>query len=615
MRALSLVLGGRLRGTTSPATLLGLAMGVFLAAAPAEAEKVGVAAAVNPDAFSSLSGAPQSQLNIGKSIFYNERINTTGSGLVQVLLVDGSTFTVGPGSDLVIDRFVYNPKKQTGQVVATFSKGVVRYVGGKISKNDAGVTIKTPTGALAIRGGMVQGNGKVWSFLYGTAMSFTGKNGQTYTVYQPGYTLDLSGGVPKIRPTTSADINAVMTALTNGNTGGIGNAGDDGNPDAQQQLLAETISLQDLISDAATDRITDTIASQEVEDGGDTPPPPPPPPPPRTDGTFNGYAAGWYLDVPDTTGIDTNDYSNGYGDVESGRLANLYPESVSVTFNAAQNTVSASLRVRAYSGILPLGYPYGGGATIGFGEPSIFASDSNFAATARADQTSILSELGQIAPATSVAGGLISGSGPLCANCDFLRWGSWVSAIAYDEHEYNEQTSPRIAGTIGWWITGNLPTEGEIALIDQGTATYDGTTIGTVIPFDHQSDEWGLPLTAAGTVNMDWDFAQRSGLLEIKNFKSSVTGAPPAINISGTMRVPGQLDIESLNRFSGRLSGNVGADSSIHGFASGSFARNGKDPIGGVVGNWSASNSDVRANAIFGASKTGFNPNASFQGH
>jgi hypothetical protein len=81
------------------------------------------------------------------------------------------------------------------------------------------------------------------------------------------------------------------------------------------------------------------------------------------------------------------------------------------------------------------------------------------------------------------------------------------------------------------------------------------------------------------------------------------------------MRVPGQLDIESLNRFSGRLSGNVGADSSIHGFASGSFARNGKDPIGGVVGNWSASNSDVRANAIFGASKTGFNPNGSFQGH
>src|SRR5688572_14925584 len=117
-----------LLSTTSAAALLGVVLGASLTALPAQAEKVGVAAAVNPDAFSSLSGAPQSQLNIGKSIFYNERINTTTSGLVQVLLVDGSTFTVGPGSDLVIDKFVYNPKKGTGQIAASFSKGVARFV-------------------------------------------------------------------------------------------------------------------------------------------------------------------------------------------------------------------------------------------------------------------------------------------------------------------------------------------------------------------------------------------------------------------------------------------------------------------------------------------------------
>ena len=64
-------------------------------------------------------------------MFYNQRINTTGEGLVQVLLVDGSTFTVGPGSDLVIDKFVYDPSKGKGEVVAAFSKGVMRFVGGK----------------------------------------------------------------------------------------------------------------------------------------------------------------------------------------------------------------------------------------------------------------------------------------------------------------------------------------------------------------------------------------------------------------------------------------------------------------------------------------------------
>ena len=46
------------------------ALFVLLGCEETRAEKVGVAAAVNPDAFSTLAGAPQTQLNIGKSIFY-----------------------------------------------------------------------------------------------------------------------------------------------------------------------------------------------------------------------------------------------------------------------------------------------------------------------------------------------------------------------------------------------------------------------------------------------------------------------------------------------------------------------------------------------------------------
>lgn len=126
------------------AALLALCLG--LAAGNASAEKVGVAAAVNPDAYSSLSGATEKQLRIGKSIFYNERISTDASGVVQVLLVDGSTFTVGANSDLVIDRFVYDPRKKSGEVVATFSKGAMRFIGGKISKNPEGVTVNTQPG-------------------------------------------------------------------------------------------------------------------------------------------------------------------------------------------------------------------------------------------------------------------------------------------------------------------------------------------------------------------------------------------------------------------------------------------------------------------------------------
>jgi hypothetical protein len=83
------------------------ALSLAWAPTPALAEKVGVTAAVKPDAFS--DGAP---VTIGSSVFYNQRINTSGSGLVQVLLVDGSTFTVGPGSDLVIDKFRLRPQEE-----------------------------------------------------------------------------------------------------------------------------------------------------------------------------------------------------------------------------------------------------------------------------------------------------------------------------------------------------------------------------------------------------------------------------------------------------------------------------------------------------------------------
>ena len=220
----------------------------------------------------------QTQLNIGKSIFFDERINTTGSGLVQVLLVDGSTFTVGPGSDLVIDKFVYDPNKKSGEVVASFSKGVMRFVGGKISKNEGGVTVNTPSGALAIRGGMFQGSvtgGKgVFSFLYGVNMTLTGKNGQQFTVFQPGNTIDTTSGTPTIRPTTTGDVNAFMNALSKGGTVvTLGGSNDKTNTAGgpPKQVVYETLSLQDLISDATQTSINDQVQNQEDKGTTTTP--------------------------------------------------------------------------------------------------------------------------------------------------------------------------------------------------------------------------------------------------------------------------------------------------------------------------------------------------------
>jgi hypothetical protein len=263
---------------------------VLAAAIPAQAaQKVGVAAAVNPDAF-----AGGQVINLGKSLFFNQRVNTSANGLVQVLLVDGSTFTVGPNSNLVIDKFVYDPAKGQGEMVATFSKGALRFVGGKLSKKEGGVTVKTPQGALAIRGGIAQlqvnAGGSKFLFDFGDRMQLFGNDGQTHTIFQPGNTIDATGGGnPFVRPTSAEDIRFFLTQLASkpGQSGGAGSGGgpSDGEtqsgmggqgagantppPVGNNEIQTEIFTVK--IEDATSDEIT-----REIVDFFNQPPPPPP---------------------------------------------------------------------------------------------------------------------------------------------------------------------------------------------------------------------------------------------------------------------------------------------------------------------------------------------------
>lgn len=185
------------------------------------ADRVGVASAVTPKATSTPPGAGTRTLKIGKSVFYNERITTSDSGVVQVLLVDGSTFTVGPRSSLLIDKFVYNPHKGTGEMTATLSKGALRFVGGKLSKQEPAVKVKTPAGELTVRGGIFQGivnssNQAVFAFVFGDYLALNRK-GRRYTIKQSGNLFAIgNSGPPIIRRTTQTDTNLILAAISGG---------------------------------------------------------------------------------------------------------------------------------------------------------------------------------------------------------------------------------------------------------------------------------------------------------------------------------------------------------------------------------------------------------------
>jgi hypothetical protein len=65
--------------------------------------------------------------------------------------------TLGPGSDLTIDNFVYDPETKAGKLAMTAAVGVFRFVGGRASKDEP-VIINTPTATVGIRGGIIRGS-------------------------------------------------------------------------------------------------------------------------------------------------------------------------------------------------------------------------------------------------------------------------------------------------------------------------------------------------------------------------------------------------------------------------------------------------------------------------
>lgn len=133
--------------------LSALALSLASGAAPAQ-EGIGVTAAANRQADVE-RGAARRTVTIGDDVAFRDRIVTSETGLVQVLFVDGSAFTVGANSQVVIDEFVYNPATGAGAITSEITRGALRFVGGRVSKGANPVRFRTPVGTLGVRGAIV----------------------------------------------------------------------------------------------------------------------------------------------------------------------------------------------------------------------------------------------------------------------------------------------------------------------------------------------------------------------------------------------------------------------------------------------------------------------------
>ena len=81
-------------------------LALVFAAEPGIAQEVGAAGAVNPAARNTPPSRPTRVIELGARVIHKERIQTTGSGSVQLIFIDKTTLSIGPNSDIVIDEFI-----------------------------------------------------------------------------------------------------------------------------------------------------------------------------------------------------------------------------------------------------------------------------------------------------------------------------------------------------------------------------------------------------------------------------------------------------------------------------------------------------------------------------
>jgi hypothetical protein len=235
----------------------------FSAGASEAAQVVGNTVAVNPDAKGTPPGAQPRTLVLGSGLVFNERIDTSGEGLVQVLLLDGTSMIVGPNSSIAINKFVYDPEKRDGSLAVTLGEGTMRFIGGALSKKK-GAQITTPVGTLAIRGGIADLADRKFSLVFGKELMFTGKDGRTARLFLPGTTLVVaSDGKISTHKTKQSDI--PMQAL-HGKPGQNGGAKNVPTPTIVSDSGVPAVNSEREPEQDSTTQITEVVISQPPEE-------------------------------------------------------------------------------------------------------------------------------------------------------------------------------------------------------------------------------------------------------------------------------------------------------------------------------------------------------------
>ena len=89
----------------------------------------------------------------GQAVFQADGLRTGAGGRVGITLRDDTRLSLGPNSEVRLDRFAYAPAESQVGFVLRIVRGVVAYVSGRIAKlSPDSIRLETPGAIVGVRG-------------------------------------------------------------------------------------------------------------------------------------------------------------------------------------------------------------------------------------------------------------------------------------------------------------------------------------------------------------------------------------------------------------------------------------------------------------------------------
>jgi ferric-dicitrate binding protein FerR (iron transport regulator) len=173
-------------------------------------------------------------LHVGVDVFADEAVKTAEKSVARIVFQDQTKLEIGALSEVVLDRFVYDPNRSDSEVAVSIAKGIARFTTGVLQHES--YKVNTPAATIGVRGTILDmrvDERGTWVYVENGSVTVTA-NGVTIVVNAGQATFAPVGGTPSA-PTRTASVpfditgmyallwdasaSGIITSLTQFNTG------------------------------------------------------------------------------------------------------------------------------------------------------------------------------------------------------------------------------------------------------------------------------------------------------------------------------------------------------------------------------------------------------------